>query len=323
MYDKVKKELLKLELKCLLTRSNDKKRDLSLVINSLNSSLYGKNTCALGTLNKDYFAHFAQFNEWVYSLKDKYIIENYANYYRMLNPFMGVNYYRKRKNNFKVDPKILISIMINFFKSIDNDLYNLFMDYLNKEHLIISDIGQSHNYTVSSAVLQDDYIVVDSLDSVSSMQTIVHEMGHAFYDKVNGCSLDIVGNDLRLKTEIPSQLLEILFLNYLIHNNIYVLEARECLNEFNSRIFVYSDKFRNQDNTFDSLKYAIGILYAKQIYNDYLCGMPFNLKDIYAYLGQNKLENIIRNIKIDYNTIMKEIDYLVLPKVYQYHNRYY
>ena len=105
----------------------------------------------------------------------------------------------------------------DFFKYLGNDVYNLF-ERLYNNNLIIEnaslDAGTCYNFNNGTSGI----IIHQNIDFISKVITLVHEMGHAYYNYLSNTKPSL--NTTTIALECPSLMFEQLFLLYLNENNI-------------------------------------------------------------------------------------------------------
>lgn len=130
------------------------------------------------------------------------------------------------------------NLIIDFFSNFDESLIPIITKSLDDNHLFISYKSYNlkhymkygyttfNNYTKSMFTFINNYDGIINIDTISC---IVHEIGHVINYHINYKFADTISNNL---IEIPACTFDILFLKYLIKNNIYVIDSEIQINKF-------------------------------------------------------------------------------------------
>ena len=221
----------------------------------------------------------------------------------------------------------LTSYAINFLNSIDPELVKLFKKLMDNDFIVECDInnfgGKCHKLTgdLSGIIIRYD------TSSFYKIMTVVHEMGHAYYNYLNKCSPNLIRTNIA--NECIPRIFEQLFLVYLKENHlmnendISKYERFFTVHQLNITNSVYIvnklllDKEINYDFYIDNIKanllyqdyYDLSIIKPKT--NEFQTYIAFNNNYYsYAYLlsmiiRENYLEDKKETIKL-----IKDIPYL-------------
>ena len=142
---------------------------------------------------------------------------------------------QKEKKEDKSYTKDFYDIITHFLITINPQLVFLFNDLIDKNNLLYIPNYQNGQemYDKSSNTI---YILIGNNKNIHNMITLVHELGHAYYDILYREYPDMKDINKILKKEIPSQALELRFIKYLLDNNIYKEEVQNYLIYFNNRL---------------------------------------------------------------------------------------
>jgi len=231
---------------------------------------------------------------------DKYINNSLIPYARNSN---NTNLY---VYNEYVDPNICLRVVADFLYTIDIELYNLFCELYQKGHILFKD-----NYVggkeLSEKKKDSIYIIMGPLISVSDMGTLVHEMGHAYKDYLFEDYHRYYNVDELLHSEISSEVLELMFYNYLVNNNIFYYQAINCLNAYNNSMINDSRYLlkNNYNKTYlSTLSYLIGKIIGKY----YTMNVNCSYHDLMQYIYLHDIKKVFKDLNINHEEIIKGIN---------------
>lgn len=193
-------------------------------------------------------------------------------------------------------------IVEDFLKTVDMDLYNLFINSKDNMFRVYEDGGGRALY---DPVKDQIYVLFGRRFIFENMVALVHEMGHCYRDHLVKKLHYTTSLEEHLKSELYSQILEYLFLNYLINNDIYAIDAKNYLDidcnkiirssrTLCENIFVHD----NGVSTISDIKYLLGRIVARYYINS---GIP--LKEFFTYLENHTLLEILNELNINYQEI--------------------
>ena len=136
-----------------------------------------------------------------------------------------------------------VGLLREFMSSLGLD--DLLSEFLDKRRIInyTKLYDDTKAFILHNNIDDEAFICVrDFNNSISSINTLVHELGHA-YDARNSFQSLKTKNDyfyISLLSEIIPYTFERLFVNYLLQNNIYNDEAKKVLQEINYNTYKYS-----------------------------------------------------------------------------------
>ena len=190
------------------------------------------------------------------------------------------------------------TILSNFFETIDIDLYNLF---LNMQNNILMLFKNGEGQAFYDGDKDKNYVIIGSDYVFDNMVALAHEMGHAFRDHL--FKKRHITHDLeeRLKSELFSGVVELLFIKYLIDNDIYSNDANNWLIRCNNKLIESSRDMIDNDfihDTGHTTMTDITYLFGRIIAHDYL-NSNISLKDLFIYIENNNFIDIIKNIDCD------------------------
>ena len=208
-----------------------------------------------------------------------------------------------------VDDDDFFKIIYDFLETINPELVTLLKSIQEKGNLIRLD-----NYRTGEEIYdkkEDDiYILIDRCNTVDSMIALMHELGHAYPDYLYKEYHEPYNPKKVLKIESPSSILELLFVKYLIDNDLYQREANNYLTYYNNNIIKGATSIleiisnNNRENKFQrTFNYCYGQLLA---YHVILNQIPY--KDIVTYIHDNDIETIMREIDINVLRVHNEIN---------------
>lgn len=179
----------------------------------------------------------------------------------------------------------LMQILYDFLLTISKELYDFTLGKVQDGRLLIGNINchqKDQDYNGFAGLLGgkklNTYIYVNKLNNLNDLLTLIHEIGHAYFFKINNVDFHFFdNNEQNIKCEIPANLMEILFIRYLTKIGMKK-EAIELMKDFNVRI---DNEKENKD--FINLKYRIGSFVGSQ-YADSLD--TYYLEDIFRFIYQ-------------------------------------
>ena len=197
-------------------------------------------------------------------------------------------------------------IISTFFLSLDKDLYELYNRLKPMTFRVFEDgTGQTSYDSEKDRTM----VFAGREHTVESMIALVHELGHAYYVDTFKETRNAYDCYDMLKREIPSETLELLFIKYLIDNDLYSEDAINRLNEFNNTILNDATKFyenkmflnETDHGQIRDMKYLLGSIMSYDFLNNNI-----SFRDLLYYVHNSDVSSIIKNI--DYKTVSENIN---------------
>lgn len=210
----------------------------------------------------------------------------------------------------KVDNNTFIpntdEIVGEFFKTMDMDLYNLF---INSKNNIFGVYDHGGGKALYDPVKDQIYVLFGKEHNFRNMVTLVHEMGHCFKNHL--IKKDYTTNNIEehLKSELYSEILEHMFAIYLVNNDIYAIDAYDHLNNTRNDIIEVSRKLsdaiivNDKSSTLHDIKYLLGRILAY-----YYIESGMSLKEIFMDIQNHTTFEILSNPNIDYQEISNKLN---------------
>jgi len=208
-----------------------------------------------------------------------------------------------------VDEEEFFKIIYDFLEAVNPELVALLKSIQEKGNLI-----RLENYRTGEEIYDkkndDIYLLVDRCNTVETMISLMHELGHAYPDYLYKEYHETYNPKKVLKIESPSSILELLFIKYLIDNDLYQMEAQNYLTYYNNNIIKGATsliEILNNNNSEDKFKRTFNYCYGQLLaYHVILNNIPY--KEIVTYIHENNIETIIQEIDIDVLRIHDEIN---------------
>ena len=210
----------------------------------------------------------------------------------------------------KVDNNTLVpntdEIVGEFFKTMDMDLYNLF---INSKNNIFRVYDHSGGKALYDPVKDQVYVLFGKEHNFRNMVTLVHEMGHCFKDHLIKKVYSTNSVEEHLKSELYSEIIEHIFAIYLVNNDIYAIDAYDHLNNTRNEIIEVSRKLsdaiivNDDSSTLHEIKYLLGRILAY-----YYIESGMSLKEIFMDIHNHTTLEILSNPNIDYQEISNKLN---------------
>ena len=201
-------------------------------------------------------------------------------------------------------------LLDSFLWSISHKLYNFYKKIKRESKVLMRNPestatigglkpGEQNGFAVSaSTVRRKSYVFMNKMNSLEDLSGLVHEIGHAyFYHIVNYSFKDFLDPEKNLKKEIPSRMLEYLFIQYLKKLNI--LDA----NMLEEMFYDTMQKDRYASDLLERYKYSIGntlaVTFAKDI------NKKVSLEKFYRSVYLTPLDRIIEKTSCDFEEKQK------------------
>lgn len=197
-------------------------------------------------------------------------------------------------------------IIERFLLEVEHDLYTLFKSLIRNNIFRIKKSGYGTAYYDKAG--DAHYIMVGKEHNFDNMVALVHEMGHVFRNYLMKERHNSYNYEDTLRAEISGEILELLFIKYLINNGIYEEEARNYLNKYNNELI--KDAKELVDNNLGNYT-NVGLGQAKYLFGRIIAYHYINNKKSYSWftihIHNNKLLDILNELDIDYQSISDEI----------------
>lgn len=146
----------------------------------------------------------------------------------------GFIYYDMLGREQRLKEKEYLEIIRGFLNEYDPKIDKLFLDMKDKEIDLYSTKYFETDSTYDIPSLDKSYILVENDLSVEGMSTMIHELAHAYINKIfrTLSFKQAFNSDVTYYTEIFSMFLENIFTEYLIRNKITVIDAHISMNNF-------------------------------------------------------------------------------------------
>ena len=187
-----------------------------------------------------------------------------------------------------------------FFRKIEHDGKILLRAPNSYEKIFGLEYGDQNGTAISnSAKREKSYVYVNSMENIADLACLVHEVGHAyFFNLVNFDSSKKNNPEESIKVEIPSRLLEYMFILYLEKIGFY--EALDLKQRFFD--FIYYNRVFPE--LFSRYKYSLGnfvaIFYADKINREY--SLEYFLRAIHY----TNVRDITLGTKMQYDYYLEE-----------------
>ncbi len=162
-----------------------------------------------------------------------------------------------KKRNIPLTKELINYILESFLKSVSIELYLFYKNMLHNNHIIFKTMRNKEslgNTFIISADGPETIIFVNKLHNIHDLMVLVHELGHAYYCYLGNIKLEEhLTVKEKIKSEIPSKLLEKLFIQYLWDTCFYY-QANQLQKRYDSSMLLERENLEN----FDNLKYLVG-----------------------------------------------------------------
>ena len=207
-----------------------------------------------------------------------------------------------------IDQNTCLKIIADFLMKVDPELYNMFCYLYNSHHILFKN-DFCGGCELSEKKRNSIYIIVGPLYGVNDMQNLVHELGHAYKDYLfQECHRYYDINDV-LASEISSEALELMFLDYLLKNNIYYNDAISSFRYYHSRIIedakslAILDKDYYNNSFINELAYFIGRIVA----SNYMINKDMTYPELIRYAYSRDVLKLLKELNIDHGKVIEKI----------------
>ncbi len=187
-------------------------------------------------------------------------------------------------------PKEIEFILNDFFSQLSSSLYEFYLN-LKKSSIFVSDRCEEDGKAfILSPRSSNTFVVIRKLANYLDLSILIHEIGHAYYNAINNVNLDyinVLDNDI--KGEIPSRLLELFFIDYLMNNN-----CSRCANILKNkyRNFLNIERYKLDD--YRNLKYYLGNYLAFKLKDN----NQGTIEELFKLINNNTLNDLLKNKEV-------------------------
>jgi len=227
----------------------------------------------------------------------------------------------KEIHTFGVDCEEPEELLYEFLKEEDKALKEIYEDMKQYKRIYYNKVNlDAHAIYNNLKKIPSIFIPIKSFD-IEDVAILIHELGHIL-DNTELCNHSMIKSHLypscSIYQEVPSYYYEQKFLEFLIENGKYQIDAQnvlldnlELLEENIKRdIKTISKKVYNSDNLFDSIQYSIGQVIApmldkeitKSQFSSFQCD----------YFNHNKLEELGLTAKNTSNCYIKKMKNMII-----------
>ncbi len=158
-------------------------------------------------------------------------------------------------------------IIDSFLESFNKDMFEYYIYLKNNGYIdLFTEKDREENETNNIFMLNKRYILLGSRISIEGAHVIIHEIGHAYSQKLEKDN-DASYNDCYSFFEFYSSFMERMFTNYLLSNKLYVKDAKIVNDKYLYQLRLYAKDlmlFREKNN--DYIRENIEILASSMIY---------------------------------------------------------
>lgn len=190
-----------------------------------------------------------------------------------------------------------------FIMSLGYEFYNFYCYYADsgrisarrpgcKEKIYTYDPGAAagvmiplHPYDYQSVIYLNKY------NDINDLMNLMHELGHAYFHYVNRCGfMDYISAKDNIKTEIPSKMMEQLFIRFLYQNGF---------NEFANALSIQFSKAARRSQIDSDMcncyKYCLGSFISQIFIND--IGTNYTLEEFFNYIHCANYQELLQICK--------------------------
>ena len=226
---------------------------------------------------------------------NSFILDNYDLIKNAIVPYKTCFYRFTPYIEEQIDPNTCLRIISEFLLSVDPHLYNMFCELYSTNHILFkSDFsgGLEFNDRDRDSI----HILVGALSSVSDMATLIHELGHAYKDYLIPDYHRYFNLNDVLESEISSKTLELMFLLYLIKNNICSNDAIKNFDNYQNIINSTSNQILDTNNYNHNYLKELSYLLGGIIANNYMINGDKSFSDFIRYIYFNNIKVILKDL---------------------------
>ena len=214
----------------------------------------------------------------------KYFMKDNKHFFRDIIPDIK-GYYKGDINTFSDENnEYLTMILESFLQSVSMSFFRFYKKIVNEERIIKADDNQ---VAFSSLYSADTFVFIENFKSIFDVMVLVHELAHSYYYFLNNEILNERQNiENNIKEEIPSRMIELMFINYIKKMNLndtYLKLKKEYENE----LYYYNENRSEIKN----IKYLIGSYMAYQLYNKY------SIEDYFYHVYESNYQDLLLEAK--------------------------
>lgn len=190
-------------------------------------------------------------------------------------------------------------ILSKFFLSVDKELYDIYKDMLAKNNILR--VTDNETETLFDKKSGETYILCGKEPTVKTMIRIAREMGQVYRYHTKKELITTYEYDMYLRSEMTGFALELLFVKYLIENDLYSDVATEYLKAYNNEI-IRDSQMMIDNKLFVNNKKVNGLgnmteLLGKIVSHNFV-NSNMTFKDFTDYVHTTKTARILNDINI-------------------------
>ena len=201
-----------------------------------------------------------------------------------------------------------LRIVSEFLKSVSPDLYNMFCNMYRSNRILFS--GQhSGGCELCEKKKNSIYVIIGNLNSVDDMANLIHELGHAYKDyRYQKCHKYYNVNEV-LESEISSEVLELMFLDFLLKNNIYYNDAVYSFKYYHERIIDDAKRLSRLDHDVYSKSFISNLSYfiGRVVACNYMINKDMTYDELINYAYKRNIIRLLQELNIDHDKVLEKI----------------
>lgn len=175
---------------------------------------------------------FERYEIYLQLKEDSFIGENMT-FFEELLPKLDLNY--ESVPSIKMNYDDLMELLFSFAKSISNDFYAFVNKTLSEGRIFrrnsefhddVFDIAEQEENGFYCAVFSKPevyFAYINRFDTIMSLSVLIHEIGHLYYHYLDLNESTYYEPESKIKSEIPTRIMELLFIKYLDSRHLYYL----------------------------------------------------------------------------------------------------
>ena len=193
-----------------------------------------------------------------------------------------INYVNEKINFVNNSKSSLLAILSSFLQYISPNLLAFYHDLVkNKQiYMVLKSRNNNQAFTLQDVFdTSKQYIFLYQFDNIKNVSTLIHELGHCYYNYLNGINC-YKNTDVKesIKQEIPSIMLESLFIDYLRMNHYYK-RADMLEKDYFNAMYYYRKNMYNVNN----IRYLIGFFGGNELKKD--INYKYSLEEMMIYIN--------------------------------------
>ena len=201
-----------------------------------------------------------------------------------------------------------LRIISDFLMYVSPNLYNMFCDLYRSNHILFSE-RSSGGCELFENKKDSIYIIIGSLNTVDDMANLVHELGHAYKDYNYQKSHKYYKVNEVLESEISSEVLELMFLNYLIKNNICYNDAVYSFKHYHERIIDDAKRLSKLDQDYYNKSFISNLSYfiGRVVACNYMINKDMSYEELINYAYKRNIIRLLQELNIDHDKVLEKI----------------